>query len=267
MKKFLTVILILMTIPLAGIAMPTDTLRIAHVCDPQLGFYGPEKFEYDLDAFRREIAIINKMRPDIVLIAGDMVNKMDSADIVAFKEAAKAFEVPFVYTPGNHDLPEPVSAKNLKRYRDAFGTDFSVTDCKGRSIISINSMLLRGGPADEVAAHNAKFDKALQEALEAGKPVIVLSHVPPFKTDIDEEDEYSNLHKDSRRGLLGKVANAGCSIWLAGHTHMTAHNEYGGVHILNAENTSANFDYRPRGFRLLTVAPDGQFTWDFVGID
>ena len=230
MKKFLTVILILMTIPLAGIAMPTDTLRIAHVCDPQLGFYGPEKFEYDLDAFRREIAIINKMRPDIVLIAGDMVNKMDSADIVAFKEAAKAFEVPFVYTPGNHDLPEPVSAK-------------------------------------EVAAHNAKFDKALQEALEAGKPVIVLSHVPPFKTDIDEEDECFNLHKDSRRGLLEKVANAGCSIWLAGHTHMTAHNEYGGVHILNAENTSANFDYRPRGFRLLTVAPDGQFTWDFVGID
>lgn len=267
MKKILTVILILMTLPLTGNAMLTDTLRIAHVCDPQLGFYGPEKFEYDLDAFRREIAIINDMRPDIVLIAGDMVNKMDSADIATFKEAASALKVPVVYTPGNHDLTEPVSAKGLKRYRDAFGADFSTTDCKGRSIISINSMLLRGGPADEVAAHEAKFDKALREASEADKPVIILSHVPPFKTDIDEEDEYFNLHKDSRRSLLTKVAEAGCRLWLAGHTHMTAHNEYGGVHILNAENTSANFDYRPRGFRLLTVAPDGEFTWDFVGID
>lgn len=256
-----------MSIALASYAAPTDTLRVAHLCDPQLGFYGADKFEYDLDGFRREIAIINDMKPDLVVIAGDMVNKMDSFDIASFKEAAATLQVPVVYTPGNHDLPETVSAKGLKRYRDAFGTDFSTTDVKGRTVISINSMLLRGGPADEVAAHAEKFDKALAEASAAGKPVIILSHIPPFVKEIDEADEYFNLHKADRRELLAKVAAAGCRIWLAGHTHMLGHNEFAGVHILNGENTSANFDYRPRGFRLLTVAPDGDFTWDFIGID
>lgn len=247
-------------------ATPVDTLRIAHVCDPQLGF-GKYGFDDDLAAFQREIALINDLKPDIVVIAGDMVNKMDSAYIARFKAAAATFAMPVIYTPGNHDLVEPVTDKGLKLYRDSFGTDFSTTDCKGRRIISVNSMLMRGGPAAEVEAHNKKFADALKEASADGVPVIILSHVPPFEKDIDEADEYFNLPKALRRQLLADVAAAGCRLWLAGHTHKLGHNEFGGVHILNPENTSCNFDDRPRGFRLLTVAPNGTFTWEFNGVD
>lgn len=255
-----------MTLSPAGGAAVCDTLRIAHVCDPQLGF-GKDGFDDDLEAFRREIAIINSMNPDMVLIAGDMVNRMDSASITRFKEAAAGIVPPVLYTPGNHDLPEPVTEENLARYRAAFGSDFSTADCKGRRIISINSMLMRGGPEAEVEAHSRKFAAALQDAAKDGVPVIILSHVPPFEKDIDEKDEYYNLPKTMRPVLLGEVAAAGCKLWLAGHTHKLGHNEYSGVHILNAENTSSNFDGRPRGFRMLTVAPDDAFTWEFVAID
>ena len=86
------------------------TLRIAHLADPQLGF-GPGGFDDDLAAFTTEIKNVNSLRPDLVVIAGDMVNRMDSTSVARFKEAAATIEAPVVYTPGNHDISEPCSPR------------------------------------------------------------------------------------------------------------------------------------------------------------
>ena len=59
------------------------TLRIAHLADPQLGF-GPGGFDDDLAAFTTEIKNVNSLRPDLVVIAGDMVNRMDSTSVARF---------------------------------------------------------------------------------------------------------------------------------------------------------------------------------------
>lgn len=247
-------------------AQPLDTLRIAHLTDPQLGF-GKGGFDDDLDAFRLEIEHVNALDPDLVVIAGDMVNRMDSTSIARFLEAAKAIEAPLVYTPGNHDISEPPSPKGLKKYRDAFGPDFSVTDAKGRTLIAFNSLLMRGGPADEVEAHLSKLRRALAEAKAKGSPVILMCHVPPFDKDIDEDDAYFNLPRAHRRQLFDMMADAGAFVWLCGHTHTTRSRSFAGIAVLNPENTSRNFDGRPRGFRLLTIAPDNSFTWDFIPND
>ena len=156
------------------------TLRIAHLADPQLGF-GPGGFDDDLAAFTTEIKNVNSLRPDLVVIAGDMVNRMDSTSVARFKEAAATIEAPVVYTPGNHDISEPCSPRGLKKYRDAFGPDFSVHRLAGgRTLISFNSLLLRGGPADERKNVAATLRRALNEAHGEGSAVILLCHVPPL---------------------------------------------------------------------------------------
>ncbi len=241
----------------------SDTLRIAHLCDPQIGF-GPGGIEDDLNSFRIEIENVNRMRPDFVVIAGDMVNKPDSTSIARFKEAAAAIEAPVIYTPGNHDIYEPASATGLLRYRNAFGPDFTVTDAKGRDIISFNSLLLRGGPEEEMIEQKRLINEALKNASSKGHAVIMVSHVPPFAVEVDEKDEYFNLPSSIRRQVLDSFAENGVFVWLAGHTHKTHRNEYGSITILNAENTSCNFDKRPKGFRLLSIAPDNSFTWQFI---
>ena len=241
------------------------TLRIAHLTDPQLGF-GPGGFDDDLAAFKTEINNVNALRPDLVVIAGDMVNRMDSTSVARFKEAASAIEAPVVYTPGNHDISEPCTPKGLAKYRDAFGPDFSVLKLAGgRTLIAFNSLLMRGGPADETERAASQLRAALNEAHGEGSAVILLGHVPPFARSIDEDDAYHNLPKAIRKPLLECAADAGTILWLCGHTHKTHRNDYEGIAILNPENTSCNFDKRPRGFRMLTIAPDNTFTWEFVG--
>lgn len=263
-RKLLLILMATIPAILTG-AAPTDTLRIAHLCDPQLGF-GKGGFDDDLEAFCREVDKVNETQPDIVLIAGDMVNVMDSTSIGAFLKAAAKFKAPVVYTPGNHDLPEPVTAAGLKRYTEAFGPDFSSHTVKGRTIISVNSMLMRSGLKGETKRHDAQLTDALEKAKAAASPMIILSHIPPFDKGIDEADEYFNLPGDSRKLMLERFYDAGCRLWLAGHTHTTAARSFGGIDILNGENTSRNFDGRPKGFRLLTIAPDGTYTWQFVPI-
>lgn len=264
-RKLLIILMASIPAFLTG-AAPSDTLRIAHLCDPQLGF-GKGGFNDDLDAFCREVAQVNKLAPDIVVIAGDMVHNMDSASVTAFLSAAAAIEAPVVYTPGNHDITEPVTVAKIKAYTDVFGPDFSARTVKGRAIVSLNSMLMRSGrPKGEAQRHEAQLSEALAEAKAAGTPVIIVSHIPPFDKGIDEADEYFNLPTDSRKPLIARFYDAGCRLWLAGHTHTTARRSAGGIDILNAENTSRNFDGRPRGFRLLSIAPDGSYTWDFVPI-
>lgn len=247
-------------------APESDTLRIAHLCDPQIGF-GHGGLQDDLNEFCKEVVAINRLRPDLVVVAGDMVNVPDSASISTFLEAASKICPPVVYTPGNHDIYEPVTMAGLETYCRAFGPDFVVRDIKGRRLVSFNSLLLRGGPEEEMSRMRSLIEEALTVAKDREMPVILLSHVPPFAKSVDETDEYFNMPSPVRTAMLDRFVAGGVFLWLAGHTHTTGRNSYGPIEILNGENTSRNFDKRPKGFRLLTIAPGNSFTWEFVPSD
>lgn len=240
-----------------------DTIAIAHVCDPQIGF-GPDGLVADLKAFELEIEHINAAGVDAVAIAGDMVNRMDSASTALFLEAMRKIDAPVILTPGNHDIAEPVTTEGLALYRSVFGPDRSTLDVKKLRIIAYNSQLMRQGPVDEMQAQEKWLDEELARAAADGLQPVIVCHVPPFVASVDEDDAYFNMPLEMRAMLLKRFADAGVRLWLCGHTHKTHRNDANGIAILNGENTSCNFDKRPKGFRLLRIAPDGSFTWDFV---
>ena len=266
-KKLIFTALAIMTFSINSSAQTAnDTLVIAHMCDSQLGF-GADGIEEDIIQFNKAIENVNRLQPDLVVMAGDMVHIPDSAHYARFFECARKFTVPVIYTPGNHDLYEPVSEEALAYYRSLFGDDFTVTKCKGRTIVEFNTQLFRKSPEHEAAAQREKLKAAVEKAKEEGSAVILVSHVPPFVSDIDEKEEYFNLTKADRRELLDFFADNGAFAWLCGHTHKSHCNVYKGISILNAENTSKSFDKRPKGFRLMTIAPDNTFTYRFIGND
>jgi DNA repair exonuclease SbcCD nuclease subunit len=256
------VFLICWTIRTDATAEKSGLLRIAQLCDPQLGF-GRDGFDADVERFEQEVKQVNELSPDLVLIAGDMVNSVNEKSVSAFKKTLAKIQPPVILTAGNHDLPDPVTEENLNRYREIFGEDFVARECKGRLIVSANSQLWRKAPKKETEKQERKLRNALKSAKEKKLSVILMTHIPPFVNKPDEKDAYFNLPRKKRMELLALLKENGGFLWVSGHTHKTGRREYNGIAILNGETTSQNFDKHPFGFRLLTLQPDNQFEWDF----
>jgi len=241
-------------------------LRIVQLCDPQLGF-GQGNFDADVMRLKQAVQKINELAPDMVVIAGDMVNDGKDDDAIAlFKTIIASIKAPVLLAAGNHDLPDPVTTAGIQRYRSLYGDDYRAVECKSRCIIAVNTQLWREAPPEESNRHELFLRESFQKAKKKQQAVIILSHVPPFVSSIDEPDEYFNLPISKREDILRLCNDNGVLIWLAGHTHTTAQRSYERISILNGETTSTNFDSRPPGFRLLTIHPNQSFDWEFVAL-
>jgi len=96
--------------------------------------------------------------------------------------------------------------------------------------------------------------------------VIVATHIPPFSHEVFEKETYHNHPVKGRVEYLDACLAAGVRLYLAGHSHRYSAHGYRGMEILNVETTCCNFDFRPFGFRLLKLAPDGTYSWNFTEV-
>jgi len=248
-----------------------EDLVIAQCCDPQLGFKtrkipGRQDYEGDLARLRLMVDKINGIKPDLVVWCGDLVQAAawDQTDML---NQLKRLEVPYLIAPGNHDIPEPMTQEGLQRYSKSYGPDFSFMDVKGWKILALDSQRWRkierpGFPAEQ----DAFVDRQFRLAAQSKMPVLVATHIPPYKVDVDEDTAYSNLPKPFRKTWLDRCVENNVKIYLAGHTHQMCRNEYRGMAILNGEVTCIPLDDRPTGFRVLRIRKDHSFTWDFVPV-
>ena len=104
-------------------------MKIAHLADLHLGYRayhrstarGVNQREADVaEAFRRAVAQVVELRPDLVLIAGDVfhtVRPSNTAIAEAFRQLSVLTErlpgVPVVMIAGNHDSPRSVDTGNI----------------------------------------------------------------------------------------------------------------------------------------------------------
>ena len=259
-------------LPLAAYSREKDELTIACLCDPQLGFYTSSRpvqgYDADLANLRQAVKQINLLKPDIVLVAGDMVQTMEKKSATDVNEALRALEIPYILTPGNHDISPPVTQGKIDAYRHYFGPDRVSREINGFKIISGDSQLWTKGVDPELAkSHNEWFRKEVREASSAGIPVIVMTHIPPFVKTPDEKDAYFNIPVSLRQELLDFCVDNGVFVYIAGHTHRTHRNEYRGMSILNGETTSTNFDDHPAGYCVLRIKRDKTFSWIFAPLE
>ena len=257
----------------AGCALPgggakSRGIRIAHLCDPQFGFGDPrgteEAYRADLARFEALIERVNDLDADLVFIAGDMTH--DGAAVTRdWPRLMRKFHAPVVVTPGNHDLGNRVTRENLLRFRRVFGYDRVSIESNGWLFLSGNSQLwFDTACADERREYEKWAEERIDYARRFEGRVILGTHYPPFRLHMHEPDGPYNRPLATRETRFDAYLASGVRFYLAGHTHTMLARAHKGLTVLNGETTCRNDDGRPFGGRLLEIAPDLSFTWNFI---
>jgi len=245
-------------------ALPAKIFTFVQVCDPQLGF---TEYEQDKASFRQAVRQINALRPELVVICGDMVNTADDRSYADFKEIANGLSMPYYCVPGNHDVGNEPTPASLQTYRQRLGQDYFVVEHKGTAFIFVNTQLWKNPVEGESEKQDTWLKKSLKEASAKGQPIFVVGHYPLFCKQADEPDEYMNLPKEKRAELLALFEHYQVAAVLGGHTHKVTQNPYNTIQMVNGETTSRNLDNRPLGFRVWHVREQASPRHEFVALE
>ena len=236
----------------------------AQMCDTQLGMGG---YEHDVKTFGLAVTQINKMKPDFVVICGDLVSKANDKSWADFNRIKAGFKIPCHCAAGNHDVGNKPTVESLQAYREKIGKDYYTVEHKGYTFVIANTQLWKAPLKGESEKHDEWFKGVLAAAKKRASPVVVVVHYPLFVKTPDEKENYYNIPSAKRMELLKLCKENGVVAFLAGHTHKLVVNEYKGIQLVNGETTSKNFDNRPMGFRWWDVAAKGKMVHRFVVLE
>ena len=179
-----------------------DSLKIVMVADLHLGY------NKGYNMIKNMVKKINKEKPDVVVIAGDIFdNNYDALDkpdkmIKELKKIKTKYGVYSVY--GNHDIDEKVlfgfTFGNIiinDSRMDDFLKKANIKLLKDEYVLINDSIYLYGRP-DYQKSYNRKSAKEVVNKLDKKKPIIVIDHQPK---ELDE------------------LSKNGIDLDLSGHTH------------------------------------------------
>lgn len=256
----------------AAIAMPscmstpgtfseTHPFTFAQICDTQLGIGG---YAHDLKTFKQAVIQINALKPDFVVICGDLVHTPNERSFADFNKIKAEFDVPCYCVAGNHDVGNKPTRESLQYYREVIGKDYYSFEHKGYVFVFVNTQLWKAPIKHESRKHDSWLNTALELAADKNAGIFIVGHHPLFLMNPDEAEEYPNLPVAKRKELLILFKKQGVIAFLGGHTHKLIDTEYNGIQFVNGETTSRNFDNRPRGFRVWHIMDSRPFKHDFV---
>jgi 3',5'-cyclic AMP phosphodiesterase CpdA len=232
-------------------------IHFVQITDPQLGFY-PEKMEIEQQDFRKGIAVSNQLKPDFVVITGDLVNEpRDTNQLAAFQSISKELHatIPLWLLPGNHDVGNKPKPADLQFYLDRYGYDrFSFVYKKVR-FIGINSNLIYAQTPESEAAQFAWLEQELQKG-QKERGIILFSHHPFFLKEAAEADDvYFNITQKVRKRYLDLFHKYGVQAIFAGHYHRNSFGTHHQLQMITTASVTEPFHPDFKGIRLITINP------------
>ncbi|MFD8591474.1 phosphodiester glycosidase family protein [Streptomyces sp. NPDC059637] len=210
---------------------------------------------------RRTLREIRAAGPDLLLVAGDLVDEGSPADL-AFARSVLEEEldgaVPWVYVPGNHE----VMGGGIGHFEAEFGPARRVLDHRGNRFVTLDtsSLTLRGGGVSQVRALVEQLEDAARD--KAVRSVTVVQHVPP--RDPTGQDA-SRLTDRKEAALLERLladfrwSTGKGAVFVGAHAGVFDASRVDGVPYL----VNGNSGKAPSG-----PADRGGFTgWSLVGVD
>ena len=131
-------IALLMLLILTSCGQQPQTFTFVQICDTQIGMVDYEK---DMKMFMQSVKQINELKPDFVIICGDLVMNPDAKSYADFLRIKEGFTMPCYCVPGNHDVGDKPTPESLQYYRETIGEDYFSFDHKGFSFVLVNSQL------------------------------------------------------------------------------------------------------------------------------
>ncbi len=169
---------------------------------------------------RAVVAMGEELRPDVVVVSGDMTQRAKASEFEQAAEFLKLFSMPVVVTPGNHDVPfyrfwERFLAP-YRNYRRYISRDLNtVTEVAGLLIVTLNSSRRFTLTNGRIRRSQLDFaSRAFEEADESLVRIVVTHHhlAPP------PGFERSNVMPFARRALK-RFTELEVGLILAGHMH------------------------------------------------
>jgi 3',5'-cyclic AMP phosphodiesterase CpdA len=227
--------------------------------DPQFGMYTKDaNFTQETANFEFFIASINRLKPQFVVITGDLTNKPADADQIAefHRIARKADRSIKIYNvAGNHDVKNEPTAESLAKYRKNWGPDYYTFDSDDVRGIVLNSSLIQA-PVN-VQSEADKQEKWLKEQLAKGKSegkrIVIFQHIPYFLKTADEPDQYFNIPKQHRGRYLAMFHEYGVHYIFTGHYHRNAEGHDGDIDHVVTGSVGMPIGPDPSGFRIVTL--------------
>jgi len=236
-------------------------VKIAHLADLHLGYRayhratprGVNQREADVaDAFRRAVAQVVELRPDLVLVAGDVfhtVRPSNTSIAEAFRQLSVLTErlpgVPVVMIAGNHDSPRSVDTGNiLCLFREIENVHVVFEECRAVRLPALDASVLCMPHVSLSAEHQV----AIQPDAKA-KHNILLMHAEV--TDKEGEPRYRSEFGGAQVPESA-IHPAAWTYVALGHHHMPAALAPNAWYAGAIERTSAFIwqEKTPKGFLL-----------------
>ena len=126
---------------------PTKPYCFIQITDPQFGmFENNVGFEKETELYEKAVKEINRLKPDFVVITGDLVNNLkDAKQLSEFKRITSKVDrkIPVYFTPGNHDVGNVPDSASLTAFISNYGYDHFAFKHKNSLFIGFNSSIIK----------------------------------------------------------------------------------------------------------------------------
>jgi 3',5'-cyclic AMP phosphodiesterase CpdA len=227
--------------------------------DPQFGMYAKDaNFTQETANFEFFIAGVNRLKPQFVVITGDLTNKpADAGQIAEFHRIAARLDpaIKLYNVAGNHDVKNDPTDESLAEYRKNWGPDYYTFDCADIRGIVLNSSLIQAPSyvRTEAAKQEQWLKEQLAKAKSDGKRIVVFQHIPFFLKSADEADQYFNIPKSHRSRVLALLHEYGVHAVFAGHYHRNAGGRDGDLEMVVTGAVGMPIGPDPSGFRIVAL--------------
>lgn len=222
--------------------------------------------------YEKAIAEANRLRPDFVVMCGDMTQDADDVDQLAELRRITAKlddNIPMYWVAGNHDVGNRPTPGTLAQYKRRFGRDNYSFDHKGSHFVVINSCVCYDPTdvPDEWENLIAFLKTDLYEARVSGsKHILVFLHHPLFLNTPDDPDGIFVIPKTRRAVLLDIMKFNNVSAVFAGHVHRNILGFDGDLQMVSSGAVGYPLGDGSSGFRTVKVL-DSSIEHEYFGLD
>ncbi len=224
-----------------------------------------DSWQFETDRLTRAIEIANSVKPEFIVVLGDMV--MDWNHTGQRSDLLSAFErlspdIPVRWVPGNHDVGVDYytpTSESLEAYRSHFGPDRYAFTAGDYRYIVINTPLM-DAPEEAASEADEQWDWLQSELAEAktdSRRTVLFGHHPPFNQHLEEESGTFNLPIEARKRLVGMLNDAGVKHYFAGHTHANQVASDAGLRVVATSAVGVSRHGHFSGYRLAEMREDG----------
>lgn len=239
---------------------PAAGQNFIQMSDPQFGMYTKNVgFAHETANFEFAIATANRLKPAFVVVTGDLINdSKNAAQAAEYKRISAKLDpkIRLFSVPGNHDVENEPDEQTLAAYRKRVGPDYYTFRIGEIAGFVLNSNLEKApqkvpGEAEKMESWlRVELDKAKRDGV---KHLIVFQHISFFLSDPDEDDQYFNIPKETRRRYLKLLRDAGVRYVFAGHYHRNAEGRDGELDMVTTGPVGMPLGGAKSGMRLVTV--------------